>query len=276
MNKITLKGDDVSMPAAWSFYRGCGIYHEQDIESADCVDCDADYGIWRGLVDGGEIGDGVAAVHAVAGDALYDALHQAAHDLACSCGGRYGAREGDVVEIVCERFKGAKCFQDGSPDGEPCECESCVDADDDVEIHYCFSGGAEYDAGACAAALMLSRAIRSEVAGLERGEGFSDGSVLIAMRAASLAGGIFLSETIKGVPPNIVAAGVKRVYGETLSAGDARGLDAEAIDWESRFRVAMVTMASAISKALDGSPAAWLLRESECDGGCGCDCEEAA
>ena len=287
MDKIKIaEGKELWMPAVWSFYEKCVYPHDSAEERKECVECRAFNALIGALLNGDEVSDALGEFHSLAADAINDTLNQAAHDTVCLCGGKYGACEDGVVEIICETYKGRRCFadtlcvcpalccadaecacdyhkcacnhDDGCYDGpslaepiEPCDCPTCRDAGEGAEIHRCFGEG---DEGACAAWLMMERAKQFFVGAIRANRPFPPSGLFGLLPVSRRIAGVFLSETIKGVPPNIALETIRRSH----DGGD---------DEAARAALRLI---DAIAARLDSSPTAWLMRGGECDGECEC------
>lgn len=299
--KIMLINDEVAAPTVWSFLKTeCAIEHITAHEQDLCTDCAANGKIWSALIDLGDVPDALAHIHEIAGQAIFDKLHQALHDSVCECGGAYGRNVGGKIEMLCERFKNRVCYIHdfcicagdccGSAscgcDENLCLCSpsSCYDGPslrvlfgDDEENgpypHVCGDEGTPVDEGACAARLMVFCAMEREeselMSALQSGEPrFSSVSGMVAQRAASIAGGMFLGDTLQGVPHNISTERVRRFFSCELSERDKQGLSEGTLAYQSIIRPAIVSFMDCIDEALRKSPLAEALRGEICEGAC--------
>lgn len=299
--KIMLVNDEVATPTSWSFLRTeCGIEHITADERDLCSDCAANGKIWSALMDLGEVPDALAHIHEIAGQAIFDKLHQALHDRVCDCGGAYGRSVGGKVEMLCERFKNRVCYIHdfcicvGECCGNAscgcdenlclCSASSCYDGPslrvlfgDDEENgpypHVCGEEGTPVDEGACAARLMAFCAMERDepelISALQSGEPrFSSVSGMVAQRAASIAGGMFLGDTLQGVPHNISTERVRRFFSCALSERDKRGLSDGTLAYQAVIRPVIVSFMDCIDEALRKSPLAEALRGEICEGAC--------
>lgn len=299
--KIMLINDNPSYPTVWSFMRPCGINHATSDDKAKCSECAAEDKIWGALIDMPVVPDHVAHIQELAGQAIYDKLHQTLHDRVCDCGGAYGRSVGGKVEMLCERFKGRVCFMLGDYcvcAGEccgvaPCGCDdnlclcspsSCYDGpslrvlygdfdDDGPYPHVCGEEGTPLDEGACAARRMVFDAMELEVPELERSRLTGKVRVsaiwgMVAQRAASLAGGLFLADTLRGVPHNISTERIRRFFSCDLSKRDQAGLSDGNLAFQAIIRPAVVSFVDCIDEALRKSPLAEALRGEACNQAC--------
>lgn len=295
--KIMLVNDEVATPTVWSFLRTeCGIEHITANERDLCTDCAANGKIWSALMDLGEVPDALAQIHELAGQAIFDKMHQALHDSVCDCGGAYGRSVSGKIEMLCERFKNRVCYihdfcvcageccgnASCGCDEDLCLCapSACYDGpslrvlfEDDEEDgpypHVCGEEGMPVDEGACAARLMLFCAMQREepelLGALQDGEPrFSAVSGMVAQRAASIAGGIFLGDTLYGVPHNVSTERARRFFSCELSERDKRGLTPGTLAYQAVIRPVIVSFMDCIDEALRKSPLAEALRGEIC------------
>lgn len=295
--KIMLVNDEVATPTVWSFLRTeCGIEHITADERDSCIDCAANGTIWSALIDLGEVPDDMAHIHELAGQAIFDKMHQAAHDSVCDCEGAYGRSVGGKVEMLCERFKDRVCYihdfcicageccgnASCGCDEDLCLCSSssCYDGpslrvlfEDDEEEgpypHVCSEEGQPVDPGACAARLMMFCAMAREeeelIRAMQDGEPrFSSVSGMVAQRGASIAGAIFLGHTLQGMPHNVSTEKTRRSFSGELSERDKFRLTPGALAYQAVIRPVIVSFMDCIDEALRKSPLAEALRGEVC------------